>query len=424
MVKSEITFERTPKGIPVVTETIENCASVGYMAAVNTGSRDECPEIWGISHLLEHVVFRATKTRSSFQISKEMEGAGGEINAFTGKELTAFYGVTLEETASTAKDMVSDIVCNPLINPDDVEMEKKIVLQEISMCENNPDSYIHDLFSETIWAGHDLGHNEAGTVDIVKGLGSKELRDYYSEKYVIPNMAVFACGAVTPEDAMEWACQHFDEMPAGNRNVRTAPKIRDACYNHIQRKEDHCYVAFGFPAYSADHKDKSALALLNSILGSGSSSRMFQQVREEKALVYSVYNSVDQNSDAGSIGTYFSSTEENVLEAIETVAKVYRELKDGEITVEELNKARNLVKGATVRYMESTDHRLYRMARGFMLTGKPETMEERMANLNNVTVEDIMRVAEDVIRNDRLTITMYGNKVKSMKKFDVNQITV
>lgn len=416
-----ITTSKTKAGIPVITEFMDS-PSAGFMVVANTGSRDESRDIWGISHLLEHVVFRATKTRSSFQMSKEIEGAGGEMNAFTAKEITAFYGVTIKDTSKVAMDLVADIFCNPLINQADVDMEKKIVLQEISMCENDPSSYIHDLFAETMWKDHALAHNEAGTAEIVRGLDAEDLRKYYEERYVRPNIAVFACGNVDHGEVMDWAEDGFDAMPDGRPNERAAPRVVDGGYRHFERKEDHCYVGMGFPAYDAADPRRPALTMLNAVLGSGSSSRMFQQVREERALVYSVYNYVDQNSDGSSIGTFFSSTEENVLEAVETVGKVLRGIKEDGVTPEELSKARNLVKGANIRRAESTEHELYRLARGTMLTGNAATLDDWLKRMDAVTAEDVMAVADDIIRSDLLTVTMYGRKVKSMKRFSASQI--
>ena len=219
-----ITVQRTGQGIPVITETIDDCRISGYMVAVGTGSRDEAVGEWGISHLLEHSVFRAAGDRSSFQMSKEIEGAGGELNAFTGKELTAFYGMTIKGAESIAKSIVADIVCDPLLKPEDVEMEKKIVIQEIGMGENDTSSYIHTLFSETMWGSSELGHYVAGSVESVGRMDDTCLRRYYSDKYVGSNIAVFACGAVDPSDALEWAEEHFDALPKGVPNKRTVSK--------------------------------------------------------------------------------------------------------------------------------------------------------------------------------------------------------
>ncbi len=422
MSKITVSSSKTSAGIPVITETVPDAISSGFMVAVNTGSRDESSDIFGISHLLEHVVFRATKKRTSFQMSKEMEGAGGEMNAFTSKEETAFFAVTMKDTAGTAKELIADIVSNPLISKGDVDLEKKIVLQEISMCENEPESYIHDLYDEVAWRGHPLAQNEAGTRKVVKGLTNVDLREYYEDRYRIPNITVFATGAVDNSDVAEWAEENFDPMSGGCSNVRSPPDVSGAKYVHYKRKEEHCYVGFGFRAYDAKHKDRQALRLLSAILGVGTSSRLFQSVREKNALVYSIYNEIHQDSDAGNMGTFMSSTEENVLEAIETTAKQYRKIRDEGLTEGELVRARNLVKGALIRHMESTEHRLYSLARSVMLTGKPMSFDEKLRQLDSVTDEDVMRVAEDVIKTNNLSIAMYGRDVDSMKDFDINQI--
>ena len=422
MVNESISMEYTSAGIPVITDSVPGCRSSGYMVAVNTGSRDEHPEIFGLSHLLEHVVFRATKTRTSFQMSKEMEGAGGEMNAFTAKEMTAFYGVTIDSTANVAKDLVADIVSNPRIAKEDTELEKKIVLQEISMCENDPESYIHDLFDEVIWDGHELSQGEAGTRDVVNSLTNVDLREYYDERYRVPNLTVFACGSVDKDDVLRWAEENFDPMSGGRPNPRKAPVLTGSAYRHYKRKEDHCYVGMGFRAFDANDDDLPALTLLNAVLGSGSSPRPLQKVREEKPLVYSIYNYVHHYPDAGSRGKYRSATEGNVLDAIETTARTYRELKDWGLTDGELQRVKNLVKGALIRGMESTSRRLYTLAKGTMLVGKPRSLEERVSRLDAVTEEDVMRVAEKVIRPEGLNVVMYSDDVASMKDFKPTQL--
>ena len=421
MAKDSIIVEATAAGIPVIIDRNPDSQSAAYMAAVSTGSRDESPDVWGISHLLEHVVFRATGTYDSYTMAKEMEGAGGMLNAFTGKEMTAFYGITLKETSDVARKFVADIVCDPKISSDDTEMEKKIVLQEISMCENDPSSYIHDLFAETVWRGHELGHNEAGTTDIVRGLTSDDLRAYYEDRYLIPNITVFASGCVDPEEAVTWAEDSFDGMSGGRRNVRTAPPVHEAVYRHFRRKDEHCYVGMGFPTGGPEDPDRFPIMMLSTVLGAGSSSRLFQQVREERALVYSVYSSQDMNSDAASMGAFFSSTGDNVPEAVETVGKVFREAKNG-IGGEELARAKNIVKGSLVRAYESTSNRIYRMARQRLVAGESVTLEEQLRRLDSVTCEDVARAAEKVIRQDRLHVVMYGPDVEAMKGFSPDQI--
>ncbi|MCK9323304.1 MAG: pitrilysin family protein [Candidatus Methanomethylophilaceae archaeon] len=421
---NNISFAKTDGGVPVVTEFIPGCESSGYMIAVGTGSRDEYPEIFGLSHLLEHVVFRETKTRTSYQMAKEMEGAGGELNAFTGRELTAFYGVTIKETKDVAKEMVSDIVANPLITDNDVDLEKKIVLQELSMIENEPESYIHDLFSQNLWRGHALCQDEGGKIEIVKGLGSKELKEYYDERYGIPNLAVIAVGNVDIEDTKAWASEKFDGMTGKKVIKRTAPPMPKQYYKFVKNKSEHCHTGIGFPAYSPDDPNRTPALLLGAILGSGTSSRLFQNVREKKALVYSVYTAVEQNSDSAAMVTYMSSTDANVVEAVETTAKVFKDMKDGGLEKGELDRTKKLIKGAIVRSMESTEHRMYRLGRDFMLNGKYRSLEKRLQDIEDVTEEQVMHVADDLIRADRLNITVLGQGNRDIKKFDPVQLDI
>jgi len=419
----KIFFERTASGIPVIVDVIPDSENAVFAVGVGTGSRDEDSRICGISHLLEHVVFRGTTTRTSFQISKEIESAGGEMNAFTGKEMTAFYGATIKSTSDVAKNLVADIIMNPLIKEDDVSLEKEIVLQEISMWENDPESYIHKIFAETLWHGHELSKNEAGEAKVVESLKAKDLREYFTERYRRPNMAVFAAGATDPSDVMNWAETEFGGIKEGKKITRTTPGRTSRDYRFVERKGDHSYIGMGFSAYPADHKEASALSILTAILGAGMSSRLFQKVREEKALAYSVYCMVDQNSDAGSMAAYMSSTEKNVMDCIATTAQVCKELRDEGLVKGELERARNLIKGATARQSESTNNRLYRLIKRYMLTGSTETIGERMRKLDAVTEEDVMRVATDVITKE-LVVSVYGTNTSKMKKFDIGSIEI
>ena len=421
---STITSSSTSGGVPVVVENIPGSQSAAFMIGVATGSRDEHPEIFGLSHLLEHTVFRETETRDSYQMAKEMEGAGGELNAFTGREMTAFYGITIKETAPTAMDMVGDIVAHPKINEEDTELEKKIVLQELSMIRNEPDSYIHDLFESTLWRGHPLCQDEGGDEKIVAGLTSADLRAYYDEKYRIPNLAVYAAGSIDVDETVRWAEETLDGMSGGARNQRSAPSAPKSEYRFVKGDAEHCHVAMGFPSYGASHPDRMAASMVSAVLGSGTSSRLFQAVREKKALVYSIYTTVSQNSDASSLTSYMSCTDKNVVEAMETVATVISGFLREGLEKGELERAKRLVKGANVRNMESTEHRLYRLGVNHMLNGSTETLEDRLARIDAVTEDDVMRVAQDLLREDRLNTVVLGKGNREIRNYDASALTL
>ena len=421
---STITLSRTSGGVPVVVENLPGSQSAAFMIGVATGSRDEHPGIFGLSHLLEHTVFRETETRDSYQMAKEMEGAGGELNAFTGREMTAFYGITIKETASTAMDMVGDIVAHPKINEEDTELEKKIVLQELSMIRNEPDSYIHDLFESTLWRGHPLCQDEGGDEKIVAGLTSADLRAYYDEKYRIPNLAVYAAGSIDVDETVRWAEETLDGMSGGARNQRSAPSAPKSEYRFVKGDAEHCHVAMGFPSYGASHPDRMAASMVSAVLGSGTSSRLFQAVREKKALVYSIYTTVSQNSDASSLTSYMSCTDKNVVEAMETVATVISGFLREGLEKGELERAKRLVKGANVRNMESTEHRLYRLGVNHMLNGSTETLEDRLARIDAVTEDDVMRLAQDLLREGRLNTVVLGKGNREIRNYDASALTL
>jgi predicted Zn-dependent peptidase len=413
-----IEVSKTSGGIPVVVENIPDSQSAACMIGVATGSRDETEGIYGLSHLLEHTVFRETKTMDSYQMAKEIEGAGGELNAFTGREMTAFYGITIKETADVARRIVGDIVANPLINEKSTELEKKIVLQELSMIKSEPDRYIHDLFSMVLWRGHELEQDEGGDEKLVEKMTFEDLRAYYDEKYRIPNLSVYAVGSAGMEETVSWAEETLDGMTGGKRNVRKEPPMPEGKYEFVANDSDHYQVAMGFQAYGASHPDRAAVSMLSAVLGSGTSSRLFQDVREKKALVYSIFTSVSQNSDASSLATFMSCTKENVAEAMETTSQVLGKFLAEGLEKGELDRAKRLVKGANVRAMESTDNRLYRLGVNHMLNGRTETLEQRLERIDAVTEEDVMRVAQDILVSDRMNTVVLGKNSRKLKNYD------
>lgn len=417
-----ILVSKTSGGIPVVVDYDKDSKSAAYMVSVATGSRDETPDIFGLSHLLEHTVFRETKTMDSYQMAKEIEGAGGELNAFTGKEMTAFYGITIAETADVARKIVGDIVANPLINENATELEKKIVLQELSMIKSEPERYIHDLFEMVLWKGHELCQDEGGDEKLVAKMTFEDLRRYYEEKYLIPNLSVYAVGSTDLDETVAWAEETFDGMSGGKRNVRTQPPVMKGKYEFVQSDSDHYQVAMGFQGYGASHPDRMAGNMLSAVLGSGTSSRLFQDVREKKALVYSIFTSVSQESDAGSLAAYMSCTKENVMEAMETTSAVIGKLLSDGLEKGELDRAKRLVKGANIRAMESTDNRLYRLGVNHTLNGSTETLDQRLARIDAVTEDDVMRVAEDLLRPERLNTVVLGKNNRALKKYDITNL--
>ena len=424
MAKDLIQYGRTPNGIPVIIENISSCESMGCMVAVGTGSRDETPDIFGLSHLLEHTVFRETKTRDSYEMAKEMEGAGGYLNAFTGREMTAFYGLSLADTRDVAMKLVGDIVANPMINKKDVELEKKIVLQELDMIRSEPDSYIHDLAASFLWRGHALSQDEGRDPEIVRNLGPEELRKYYDERYGIPNMAVFAAGAVDLEETVHWASETFDSMGPKKKIVRTAPSVPEKGYNFVKGDADHCQIALGFPAFKPGDELVTPGRLLAVALGGGSSSRLFQEVREKRALVYSIYSGTDPFTDASAMVTNMSCMDKNVIESVKTTVSTMCQLKKEGIDEDELQRCKNILKGALVRDAEKTERRLERLCNQYTIYGRCHTLRESLDEVAAVTADQVMEAAEKILNPAHMNLTVLGKGNKAIQNFDIESLVL
>ena len=424
MQDNPIELTKTAAGIPVITERVPNSASAGFLVAVRTGSRDEYDGIYGLSHLLEHTVFRETKTRNSFEMAKEMEGAGGELNAFTAKEMTGYYGITLAETSEVAMKLVGDIVANPLINEKDTELEKEIVLQELSMVKSEPETYIHDLFEENLWDGNELGRDEGGTEDTVKPLTHKDLRKYYDERYGRPSLAVFATGDIDPARVAEWAEETFDPMEASVVNSRTSPAMPGAKYTCTDHNSEHINIGFGFPVGRMDAKERVTAKVLGAVMGAGTSSRLFQNVREKNALVYSIYSNGHNYSDAGYISAAMSCTGKNVIKALQETARSYSEFRRNGLEKGELERTKNLLKGAVARGAETTDNRIYSMCVGYMTHGSASSTADTLAMIDSVTEDEVMAAAEKYLRADALNISVLGRCSKKIQDFDASSLEI
>ena len=419
-----IELTKTVGGIPVLTEKIPYSANAGFLVAVRTGSRDEYEGIYGLSHLLEHTVFRETKTRTSFEMAKEMEGAGGELNAFTAKEMTGYYGITLGSTADVAMKLVGDIVANPLINEKDTALEKEIVLQELSMVKSEPESYVHDLFEENLWDGNELGRDEGGTEETVKPLTHNDLRKYYDERYGRPNLAVFATGNVDQDEVVRWAEETFDPMEAKVVNERTAPSIPKAKYTCTEHNSEHINIGFGFPLGKLESRERAVVKLMGAVIGSGTSSRLFQNVREKNALVYSIYNDTHCYSDAGYVSAFMSCTGKNVIKSLQETTKSYSEFKKNGLEKGELERTKNLLSGAVARSTETTDNRIYRMCVGYMTHGSVSSTAEYLDLINSITEDEIMSAAEKYLTSERLNITVLGRCGKKVQEFDAQSLEI
>jgi predicted Zn-dependent peptidase len=405
----KVSLHYTPARIPVVIEERPYARTVALSIYITVGSRDEPRGREGIAHLLEHVIFKGTKNMTSKETSELIEAAGGELNGYTGKEMTCYYTVTLSETVETAQRILADTVLNPLLEKDAIEIEKDVVADEIRMLQDEPDDYIHYLLTRAIWDGHPMAFSEAGEIDGVNLISDRELREFYERFYRPSNFVITACGRVNSQKILEWAAESFDEGATKTTTKNRIPPTPRSCVELFPRKGEQTYVGIGFPGYFAGHPDRFAQTLLSAILGGGTSSRLYQNIREKRGLVYSIYTTSQPYSDCGLFGIFFSAKSSRTETVCRAVGEEIGKLKNDGLEGDELTRAKRFIKGMLVRKLESTESRMFHLGEFFVLTGKIPTEAEILSNLERITEEDIARAAEKLLDRNKTCVAIYGS---------------
>jgi predicted Zn-dependent peptidase len=417
--EEKLLLRKTPAGIPVIVDKLPYSRSAAVAVYIGVGSRDEAQDKCGIAHLSEHLMFKGTELHTSKEISELVEAAGGEMNGYTGKEVTCYFIQTIDETMATAEQLLAEIITKPHFEQKDVEMEKKVVAQEIKMAEDEPEGYIHELLARTAWEGNPMANSEGGSVECIISLGLKDIQAFYEANYRPPSLNVVATGNVDVDQVVSWASSAFDDLPHSNRELARHPPTFHYGTRLYPREGDQLYAAIGFPGVSAPHPDRFAQSMLSVILGSGTSSRLYQKIREENGLVYSIYAMSIPYTDTGAFGIYFSTSSENSEKVFELVASELRRLKGEGLERGELARAKNWLKGMIVRKLEPTDNRMYFLGEQFLQTGKLMTEDQILQRMEAVTEEDVARSALSAFDGGKMCVALHTSKKegKRMSKF-------
>ena len=397
-----------PDGIRLVTEAMLHVRSVAVGVWVDTGSRVEPEGRGGISHLIEHLVFKGTATRSAEAIARTVDSVGGHMDAFTAKEHTCFYVSVLDEHLPLAIDLLADILMRPLFSAEDIEKEKSVVLQEIKMVEDTPDDLIHDLFAERVWAGHPLGRPILGPWEQVKGFGRETILSHFQEEYVPGRITVAVAGHVEHERVRDLFATRFDgwDRPAAPRAV--TPPITHPGVHLVSKPLEQVHVVLGFPGLSDVAPDRYALYLLNDVFGGSMSSRLFQEVRERQALVYSVHSGTQPYRDTGLFYVYAGTEPGNFAKVLRAVMKEVRALKKDGISADELKRAKDHLKGNLLLSLESTSSRMNRLAKQELRFGSFLSLDEMLAAFDTVRPEDVEGLLHRVLDEDQLGLVALG----------------
>ncbi len=397
-----------PNGIRLVTETMPHVRSVAVGIWVETGSRLEPKPLGGISHLIEHLVFKGTATRSAEEIARAIDSVGGQMDAFTAKEHTCFYVSVLDEHLPLAVSVLTDILRQPLFAPADIEKEKAVVLQEIKMVEDTPDDLIHDLFAERIWADHPLGRPILGRWDVVKEFDRDTVLGYFEREYVPERIVIAVAGHVEHERVADLFAAGFEGWgrPAAPRAL-TPPALRSGVHT-VRKPLEQVHLVMGLPGVSDNAPDRYPLYLLNDIIGGSMSSRLFQEVRERQALVYSVHSGQQAYRDTGLFYVYAGTDPANLGKVLGALMKEIRALKKDGVTADELRRAKAHLKGSLMLSLESTSSRMNRLASHEMRFGSFMSMDEMLAAIDGVPMEEVDALIHRVLDEEQLSLLTLG----------------
>ncbi len=394
-------------GVPVVMETLKNMRSVVVGIWVKVGSRFEPPEKNGISHFLEHMFFKGTKKRTAKDISYEIDSLGGELNAFTSRENTTFYVKVLDEFLEQGLDLLSDIFLNSTFPEDDIEKEKKIIKEEIKMIEDTPDDYVHDLSNRTIWGGTGLGQSVLGKRETIASFTKEDLLSHIRKYYGTKDIIISCAGNFEYDHMISILNKDLGNLRRGSEPEKgDVPEFNNKV-EVFQKDLSEAHLCLNIKGLNTSNKDRYSLYIINTILGAGVSSRLFQEIREKRGLAYSIYSFVASYLDTGLWGVYAGVSRKKVKEVIDIIMKELFSLKD---TIQdiELQRAKNQLKGNIILGLESTGSRMNNIARQEIYHGKYFSPKEIMNEIDSVTMEQVKDLCERLIRKDCLALTVYG----------------
>jgi predicted Zn-dependent peptidase len=392
-------------GVRVVTEAVPSVRSVALGLWVRTGSRDETPAQAGVSHFLEHMLFKGTERYSAIEISERFDGLGAAVNAATGKETTHLHARFLDEHTDEVFDLLAEMLLGPTYP--EVDSERAVVLEEIAMYEDEPQDRVHDFLATAVFGEHPLGRRVLGAAEVIASIPIPDIDAYHRSRYTAPNIVVAAAGHLEHERVVELA-QRLVHPPQGPSNGSASSADGAGRVSFSQKDTEQYHICFGAPGITREDERRFALAVLDSIFGGSTSSRLFREVREKRGLAYAVGSYNEQYTDSGLVATYVGTREENVAEACGIIGAELSRLRDEPVSAEELGRAKEHVKGRLVLSSESTAARMTRIARATLFGLPIYTLDEMLEKIDAVEVEGMRELAEELYRPDRLSAACVG----------------
>jgi predicted Zn-dependent peptidase len=406
-----------PNGLLVLTESMPHLRSVSMGAWVGSGARDETAEVNGISHFVEHMVFKGTTSRSAQQIAREVDTIGGNLDAFTGKEMVCFNIRVLDENVPPALEVLSDLVLHPTFTPEDLDREKGVILEEIKMDEDNPDYLVNEVWTQNFWKGDALGRPILGTAKTVSSFNQPALFDFYAGQFTPQNMVFSAAGNLEHDAFVAQVEKQFSSLAAGSEvAAQKMPAPQATPHITLKRKKALEQVQFclGVPAPPVNDSRRYVVYLLNTMLGGGMSSRLFQTIREDQGLAYSIFSEMNPFRDTGSLCVYAGTSVDKTRKVLQLTLNELRRLKEETVSDVELKRAKDQLKSNMVIGLESSGSRMANLARQQMYFGRFFGVDEIMEEIEAVTTADVQELAQELFQPEMMALTLLGN-LGSMK---------
>jgi predicted Zn-dependent peptidase len=409
-------------GIRVITQHIPHAYSVSIGFWVVGGSRHERPEFNGVSHFIEHLLFKGTQRRTAFEIARETDSIGGFMNAFTGREFVCYYGKVLVDFLPKAVDLLADIFLNSRFPEEEIDNERKVILQEIRMLEDTPDDQLHDLFHRNFWEGHPLGMPIIGSSESVQEMSRSFLIDYKNDTYRAGDIIITAAGMVNHHELVDMLAPLFSGVPSGSMRATTLPPLHRKRCAKAHRELEQLLFCLGTKGLAQNHPGRHDALVLNTILGGSMSSRLFQEVREKEGLAYSIYSYLASHSDSGALVISSGTTAEKFPEVMDIVLRELKRLKNEPPTEEELSSAREQLKGNILLSLESSDSVMSKLAKNEIYLGGYQPVEQVIAGFSAVTRETVLDLCNELFDESHFTLQLLGNM--SAVGFDADDLSL
>lgn len=405
-------------GLRLLTEDIPHVRSLAVGVWVDVGSRDESNQVAGISHFIEHMMFKGTGKRTAKQIAETLDAVGGQLNAFTTKEYTCYYARVLDEHFELALDILSDMLFNSKFDSRDIDRERNVILEEVKMYEDTPDELVHDIFAGTIWQAHPLGRPIIGYADVILGIDRETIIDFIKKYYVPENIVIAVAGNIDHDVAAEKISAYFGGLkgePSPRELEMPSPRREITCRS---KDTEQVHLCVGVPGLPLEHEQVYVFQMVNTILGGGLSSRLFQEIREQRGLVYSIYSYHSSYHDTGLFCVYAGLSKENVGAMMELVFREIGDIRKNGVTEQELRRAKDQMKGNLLLSLENVSSRMSRLGKSQLYLGKVVSPDEIVERIKKVTVEDIMQLASEKLMPENFAMASVGpwDDCKSLEK--------